>query len=153
MTKRILSLAALGVTLFAAGVLFAQSAAPGATPAAKPQRLFKVCTLNSVQANQEFQANVQIMQAQRQVVIETNAAYEKETNAAKKKELKTKLDGLMAKLNDDNQKMIKTYGFSLDRTYTLAIEKADVYMLVSDEEAAKLEKAQADATAAAAKKK
>jgi len=55
---------------------------------------------------------------------------------------------MLAKLNEDNQKMIKTYGFSLDRTYTIAIEKADVYMLVSDEEAAKLEKQQA----AAAKK-
>jgi hypothetical protein len=62
--------------------------------------------------------------------------------------LKVKLDELFAKLNEDNQKMIQAYGFSLDRSYTVAVEKADVYMLVSDEEAAKFEQAQA----AAAKK-
>jgi hypothetical protein len=131
---------------------------PGSTPAAaaapapaapKQQKLLKVCSITTAQGFQEFQANVQVMQNQRQLVIETNNAYEKETNAAKKKELKTKLDGLLAKLNDDNQKMIKTYGFSLERTYTVAVEKADVYMVVSEEEAAKIEKAQA---AEAAKK-
>ena len=51
-------------------------------------------------------------------------------------------------MTDDNQKMVKAYGFSLDRAYTLSVEKADVYMIVSDEEAAKIEKTQA----AAAKK-
>jgi hypothetical protein len=121
------------------------AAAPAANPAQKQQKLLKVCSLNTAQSFQEFQANVQVMQNQRQLVVETNASYEKETNATKKKELKAKLDALLAKLNDDNQKMIKTYGFSLERTYTVAVEKADVFMLVTDEEAAKIEKAQADA--------
>jgi hypothetical protein len=52
--------------------------------------------------------------------------------------------------------MAKAYGFSLDRTYTLVVETAHVYMFVSDEEAAKIEKEQAAAAAkeqAAAKKK
>ena len=119
--------------------------APAATP--KPQRLIKVCSINTAPGFQEFQANVQVVQKQRQLAIGTKAAYEKETNAAKKEELKTKLDELIAKLNENNQLMIKTYGFSLERSYTVAVEKADVYMLVTDEEAAKIEKSQADAAA------
>ena len=131
-------------------------AAPAPAPAAaaatpqKQQKLLKVCSITTAQGFQEFQANVQVVQAQRQLVIEANAAFEKETNASKKKELKAKVDELLAKLNENNQTMIKTYGFSLDRSYTVSVEKADVYMLVSDEEAAKIEQAQA--TNAAAKK-
>lgn len=137
----------LRVLLLSATVLSASlwAAEPAAAP--KQQKLLKVCTLNTAQANKEFQANVQLVQAQRQLAIEANAAYEKETDAKKKKDLKEKLDALLAKLNENNQKMIKTYGFSLERSYTVSIEKADVYMLVTDEEAAKIEKAQADAAA------
>jgi hypothetical protein len=38
--------------------------------------------------------------------------------------------------------MEKAYGFSLSRNYTIEIEKANVYMIVTDEEAAKIEAAQ-----------
>ena len=118
---------------------------PAPTPATpKQQKLLKVCSIITAQGFQEFQANVQVVQTQRQQVIEANTAYEKEANATKKKELKVKLDEMLAKLNENNQKMIKTYGFSLERSYTVSVEKADVYMLVTDEEAAKIEKAQAD---------
>ena len=118
---------------------------PAPTPATpKQQKLLKVCSISTAQGFQEFQANVQVVQTQRQQVIEANTAYEKEANATKKKELKVKLDEMLAKLNENNQKMIKTYGFSLERSYTVSVEKADVYMLVTDEEAAKIEKAQAD---------
>jgi len=140
---------------FAAQSDAAKKAAPAPAPAAAPkqQKLIRVSTLNTVEANQEFQANAQVMQTQKQAAIDMNAALEKETNATKKKELKTKLDELMVKLNENNQKMAKAYGFSLDRNYTIVVEKAHVYMFVSDEEAAKFEKEQADAAAAAAKKK
>jgi hypothetical protein len=46
--------------------------------------------------------------------------------------------------------MRKTYGFSIDRNYTVVIETAHVYMFVTDEEAAKIEAA---AKADSAKKK
>ena len=148
----LLSAATLSTSLWAADtVTFPGSTAPSSSaasaPAPKQQKLLKVCSLTTAQGFQEFQANVQVVQTQRQLVIDANAAYEKETNATKKKELKAKLDELLAKLNENNQTMIKTYGFSLERSYTVSVEKADVYMLVSDEEAAKIEKAQADAAA------
>ena len=62
--------------------------------------------LTSRYQNREFQANVQLLQAQRQQAVELNSAMEKETNATKKKELKAKVDEMMAKLarehNDAN---------------------------------------------------
>jgi len=142
MIKTSLRILVLGSSLLAASLWAAE---PAAAP--KEQKLLKVCTLNTAQANKEFQANVQLVQAQRQLAIEANAAFEKETDTKKKAELKKKLDALLAKLNENNQKMIKTYGFSLERSYTVSIEKSEVYMLVTDEEAAKIEKAQAEAAA------
>ncbi|MFA6287820.1 MAG: hypothetical protein WC661_10595 [Opitutaceae bacterium] len=155
MTKATLRVLLLSTSMLTAGLWAADTVTfPGSTstaapaPAPKQQKLLKVCSLNTAQSFQEFQANVQVVQTQRQLAIEANTAYEKETNATKKKELKAKVDELLAKLNENNQTMIKTYGFSLERSYTVAVEKADVYMLVTDEEAAKIEKNQA----AAAKK-
>ncbi len=143
----VLTTAALGAALLAGLGLFAQSGGSNsilqsAAPATRP---VLVSTLRTVEANKEFQTNVQIMQAKRQQVIETGAALEKETDAAKKKELKAKLDDLLVKLNEDNQKMIKAYGFSLERNYVLVPEVAHVYMIVTEEEAARFEKAAAQA--------
>ena len=135
MKKISLAIVGLGASLLTAGYLLGQ--APAA-PAAKPQKLVRVSSLKTVEANREFQANVQVLQAQRQAAVEFTAALEKETNAARKKDLKTQLDALLVKLNDNNDKMRKAYGFSLDRNYTLVIETAHVYMFVTDEEAAKI---------------
>ncbi len=152
MKKLNFGLIALSASLLATGHLLGQSGAtvtaPG-TAAPKQQKLLKVATLGTVEQNREFQNNVQLLQAQRQAVIELGTQHDKETDAKKKKELKTQLDALLAKLNENNQKMIKAYGFSLDRNYTLVIETAHVYMLVSDEEAAKVEKAEQEKAKAA----
>ena len=48
--------------------------------------------------------------------------------------IQAEIDDIMLKLNENNDKMFKTYGFSLTRNYTISIAKANVYMLVSDEE-------------------
>jgi len=147
MKRNTLTSLALGATLVTSGILIGQGqskkAAPDAAPA-KQQRLVRVATLSTVKANQEFQANVQLLQAQRQAAVELNTKMEQEKDAAKKKELKTQLDALLAKLNENNNAMAKAYGFSLTRNYTMEIEKSNIYMLVSDEEAAKIEKAQKD---------
>ena len=147
MKRHTLTLLALGAALVTAGPVLGQNKdkagkAPAA-PAPQQQKLVKVATLKTAEANREFQANVQLLQAQRQAAVEINSAMEKEKDAKKKKELKTQLDQLMAKLNENNDKMQKAYGFSLTRNYTMEIETSHIYMLVSDEEAAKIEKAQA----------
>ena len=137
---RLPSLLAL-VSLFAAPLPAAQPAAKADAP--KAQKLVQVSMLNTIDANREFQANVQLLQAQRQAAVELNSAIEREKDAAKQKELKGRLDALMAKLNENNALMRKTYGFSLDRNYSVVIEKAHVYMFVTEEEAAQLEQAAA----------
>jgi hypothetical protein len=146
MKKSTLGFLGLSASLLAAGVLLAQTGGEKSTPApapAKQQKLVRVCTLNTAQANQEFQANVQLMQSQRQAAIELNTAHEKEVKPSKKKELKQQLDTIVAKLNENNDKMRKTYGFSLDRNYTLVVETAHVYMFVTEEEAAKIQAVEA----------
>ena len=154
MTTRTLRLLTVAAGLVAAAQLSGAEAASksAAAPAAdtKQQKLVRVSTLNTIEANREFQTNVQLLQSQRQAAIEINAAHEKETDPAKKKELKSRLDAVIARLNENNDKMRKTYGFSIDRNYTVVIETAHVYMFVTDEEAAKIETA---AKAEAAKQK
>lgn len=154
MTTRTLRLLTVAAGLVAAAQLSGAEAASksAAAPAAdtKQQKLVRVSTLNTVEANREFQTNVQLLQSQRQAAIEINAAHEKETDPAKKKELKSRLDAVIARLNENNDKMRKTYGFSIDRNYTVVIETSHVYMFVTDEEAAKIEAA---AKAEAAKQK
>ena len=54
---------------------------------------------------------------------------------SQKQELQGQLDDLMAKLNENNQIMTKTYGFTLLRNYTMVVEKAHIYMYVTEEEA------------------
>jgi hypothetical protein len=128
-------------SLLAATLPAAQPAAKADAP--KAQKLVQVSTLNTIEANREFQANVQLLQAQRQAAVELNTAIEREKDAAKQKELKGRLEALMTKLNENNALMRKTYGFSLDRNYSVVIEKAHVYMFVTEEEAAQLEQAAA----------
>lgn len=129
------------LSLLAATLPAAQPAAKADAP--KAQKLVQVSSLNTIEANREFQANVQLLQAQRQAAVELNTAIEREKDAAKQKELKGRLEALMAKLNENNALMRKTYGFSLDRNYSVVIEKAHVYMFVTEEEAAQIEQAAA----------
>lgn len=107
--------------------------------AAPQQKLVKVSTLGSVEANQEFQRNVQIMQAQRQRVIQLQTQLDMAQTKGLKKNLKKELAAAMKKLNKDNKKMAETYGFSLNRNYVLVVEKAHIYMTVSDDEATKID--------------
>jgi phage repressor protein C with HTH and peptisase S24 domain len=148
----LLSLAAS--LLLVPAVIAADSKKADAKTEAKPaaQKLIKVATLSSTETNREFQANVQLVQAQRQAAVELSNAMEKEKDPAKKKDLKAQYDSLVTKLTENNEAMRKAYGFSLDRNYTLEIEKANIYMLVTDEEAARIEAAEKAAAKPAAKK-
>ena len=153
MKRFTLTLLALGASLFA-GYAFAQTKAatpaapaPASAPAPKQQKLARVATITGIEQNREFQNNVQILQNQRQAAIELNDAMQKEKDPKKKAELKTQVDQALARLNENNDKMHKTYGFSLARNYTLIIETAHIYMFVTDEEAAAIEKAEKEEAA------
>lgn len=146
MKRTSLTLLALGAALFVAAPAFAADEKPQ-QPAPKEQKVVKVLTLSTAQAIQEFESNVQLVQAQRLAAEKLNTEMQGEKDVWKKAELKKKLDDLMKQLNDNNQQMIKHYGFSLTRSYVMQPESASVYMIVSDEEAAKIaaqQKAQAE---------
>lgn len=105
------------------------------------QRLVQVATLNTVAANQEFQRNIRIMQALRDQAVQLQQQVEQAPTSQERAELQSQLDALLERLNNNNQTMIENYGFSLTRNYTLVVEKAYIYMYVSDEEAAAIEAA------------
>ena len=121
--------------LCSGSTLFAQGAKK------EQKKIVRACTLNSVKANQEFNRNVQIVTAQRDLVVQLKQQLDAESSKSKKKDIQEKLDAALKKLNENNKKMTETYGFSLTRNYVLVTEKAHVYMIVSDEEAAKVEAA------------
>lgn len=138
MKKTRFGIVLLTLTAIAGAVAWAQQGNASSNANAQ-QKFVKVSTLGSIEANQEFQRNVQIVRAQRQQAVQLNAAIEKETDAAKKAELSKALEELMTNLNNNNAQMAKTYGFSLNRNYTMVVEKAHIYMFVTDEEAAAIQ--------------
>jgi len=115
------------------------------------QKLVKVASINGAAAVREFQQNVQILQSERQAIVDLKNQLDKETNPKKKRELQARLDAGMKKLEENNTLMAKTYGFSLARNYTMEIDSASIYMAVSDEEAAKVEQAAKEQAAKARK--
>jgi hypothetical protein len=137
--------------MLAALILCSGSTLLAQDAAKKDQRkIVRASTLNSVKANQEFQRNVKIVQAQRDLVVQLKQKLDDEKDKKKKAEIQKQMDAALKKLNDNNKKMTATYGFSLTRNYVLVTEKAHIYMIVSDEEAAKVE---ANAKKKAAEKK
>lgn len=103
------------------------------------QKIVKVCTLNSVEANQEFQRNVQLLRMQRQQIVELKAQVDQTKDQEKRADLETNIDDLLKKLDENNEVMFKTYGFSLNRNYTMVIETSHIYMMVTDDEAKRFE--------------
>jgi flagellar biosynthesis component FlhA len=149
-STHILSL--ISLTL-AAAVVSAQKKDAKPAPASVPQQkleLVKVASLNTTESNREFQKNVQLVQQQRSLAVQLLSKLQNEQDEKKHAELKKQLDGLQAKLNENNKLMFKTYGFTLNRNYVLTVEKAHIHMWVTADEAAAI-KARSDAKDGGAK--
>lgn len=127
-------LAALAMLPFAAQAQDDQ----GNSADAEQARLVKVATLSTVEANQEFQRNVQIMQGLRKQAMDLKAAIDDAATESERASLEAELEELVERLNENNQKMIEAYGFSLTRNYVLVIEQSHIYMSVSEEEAERI---------------
>ena len=108
-------------------------------PEADGQKLVHISSLNSVEANQEFQQNVRVVQAQRQGLIDLLNKINETTDSAEKAELEAQRDELLESLNRNNQTMLETYGFTLNRNYVMVVEKSHIFLAVSDEEAKQIE--------------
>ena len=107
-----------------------------AAPAQEGAVLVKVSTIESAEAFLEFQHNVRMVQAQRERVLELAAQIERAgDNASLRASLQEEQERVLASLERNNQRMIETYGFTITRDYTVVVEKAHIYMLVTPEEA------------------
>ena len=98
-------------------------------------QLVKVASLNTIEANKEFQKNVQLVQQQRALAAQILSKMQSTQDKDEHENLKKQLDSMQKKLNENNNLMFKTYGFSLNRNYVLTVEKAHVHMWVTEEEA------------------
>ena len=94
-------------------------------------KLVRVASLNTIEANKEFQKNVQLVQQQRALAVQILSKMQSTQDKDEHDVLKKQLDSLQKKLNDNNDLMFKTYGFSLNRNYVLTVEKAHVHMWVT----------------------
>jgi hypothetical protein len=143
MNRNTLTTITVALSLAFASGAFAQSGKPAApgSQQQKQQKLVLVKTLTSAEQNREFQANVQLVQSQYQTVIQLKASMEKETDAKKKGEIKKQFDDLLTKLNENNAKMYQVYGFTLERAYVQDVVVSNIYLLLTDEEVASMEKA------------
>ena len=101
-------------------------------------QLVKVASLNTIDANKEFQRNVQLVQQQRSLAAELLSKIENVQDEEEHNKLQGELDTLQQKLNENNQLMFKTYGFSLNRNYVLTVEKSHIHMWVTEDEAKKI---------------
>lgn len=101
--------------------------------------LYKVVTIKTVEANQQFQRNVQIMQNFRQQIINASQTIEQETDETKKAEAQQQLEQALQKLNENNAKMVELYGYSLERDYQYTIDISDLYLQLSRKEISDLE--------------
>ena len=100
--------------------------------------LVKVASLNTIDSNKEFQRNVQLVQQQRALAAELLSKMDTVQDEEEHNKLQTELDGLQQKLNENNELMFKTYGFSLNRNYVLTVEKSHIHMWVTEEESKKI---------------
>ena len=73
--------------------------------------LVKVASLNTIEANKEFQKNVQLVQQQRALAVQILSKLEKVQDKDEHDELQKQLNSLQKKLNDNNQLMFKIIKF------------------------------------------
>ena len=106
-------------------------------PTAKME-LVKVASLNTIDSNKEFQRNVQLVQQQRALAAQLLSKMDTVQDEDEHNKLQTELDVLQQKLNENNELMFKTYGFSLNRNYVLTVEKSHIHMWVTEEESQKI---------------
>ena len=106
-------------------------------------RFAHIATIAGVAENNIFRQNVQLVQAQRNRLVQLKAAVDQTKDADAKKKLEDEFKKSEETLLKNNEEMAKVYGFSLVRNYVMEIEEAKLYMAVTDEEFAK-QKEEAD---------
>jgi hypothetical protein len=130
------------LVIVAAVLAIASASLAQATPS--PQVL-KIATLESVEANQNFERNVAKLQQAYRDGMALQQRYNAATSDAEKAALKKRIDDQSKAVTAFNTKMVETYGFTLTRQYVRIPERSAVYLVLTDEEVAGL--ADSDVTA------
>ncbi len=103
-----------------------------------------IAIIPGVEENNNFRRNVQLVQAQRNQLVQMKEAEKTATD-----EQKTKLEEEIKKAEEtllkNNEEMTKRYGFSLARDYLMEVEESKLYTLVNEEQFLKAEKLAEDA--------
>lgn len=107
-----------------------------------------IAVIPGVEENNNFRRNVQLVQAQRNQLVQMKQALASATG-----EQKTKLEEEIKKVEEvllkNNEEMTKRYGFSLARDYLMEVEESKLYTQVNEEEFLNAEKAAEQASLAA----
>lgn len=99
-----------------------------------------VSNLESIAANEEFQRNAALVNRQVQQIRVLNGQIETAEEEAVRNELLTRREALLARLNENNQMMMQTYGYNVARNYQMVVKKAHIYMYVTPAELKEIEK-------------
>jgi len=98
--------------------------------------LISVCTLNTADAVQGYQKDVARVQVVRDEVISLQAAVTASETSSDKAYAQGKLDVVMDQLKALNVAMFDAYGFSINRNYTMQIDKSSLFVWASESELA-----------------
>ncbi len=127
------------------------STAPAPAVASSPEQqteLVELATIHGKAKNDEFTRNVQVVQAQRQAIVQLNEELKSATEDAAMSDLKSRIAAAVASLETNNNEMMKNYGYSILRNYVRVPIKSEIFMVLTDEEVAK-QPASTDGTAPA----
>ncbi|MCR5184378.1 MAG: hypothetical protein K6B46_06765 [Opitutales bacterium] len=91
--------------------------------------------------NDLFRHNVQIVQAQRDRLVQMNAALAQMQDGEAKSKLEEEIKTATQRLEADNKTMTEKYGFSLTRNYLLQVVESKLYTAVNEEEFLKAQQA------------
>lgn len=101
----------------------------------------RVSVIRPERACAEFQLNVQKMIALRNRLMQMDKALAKMPEGKEKDAFKEEFEKGKAALDENNKKMVETYGYSVARSYYMEIVKAKLYVKVNEEEFLKAQKA------------
>ncbi|MDR0535084.1 MAG: hypothetical protein LBG65_01805 [Puniceicoccales bacterium] len=113
-------------------------AKPDAIKSIEGKVFLYIAAIDGVEANDLFRQNVQLVQNQRNRLVQIKQSLDAPGgDADAKAKLKEEFDKSEETLKKNNEEMVKLYGFSLMRNYLLEVEESQLYVALSKEEADK----------------
>lgn len=93
-----------------------------------------IASIEGIAENDIFRQNVQLVQTQRNRLVQLKQALDKAANDEDRQKLQEEFTKSEDVLKKNNEEMIKRYGFSLMRNYLLEVEESRLYTTLTEEE-------------------